>query len=100
MAGSRGCEMYGRSYPSDYSDEERASLVARGRILVALRNDAQQELGWCVLDVITFHGPDTLRRFAEFLDMTPSTLIRYAESAAQSSLDRGDPFGPREEGQP
>jgi hypothetical protein len=89
-----------RSYPSDYSDEERALLVARGRILVALRNDVQKELGWRALDVITFHGPDTLRRFAEVLGMTPSTLIRYAESAAQSSLHRGDPFGPEEEGQP
>ncbi|KOG09682.1 hypothetical protein ADK35_39275 [Streptomyces viridochromogenes] len=89
-----------RSYPSDYSNEERASLVARGRLLVALRNHAQRQLGWRVLDLITFHGRDSLQRFAEDLGVTPSTLIKYADSAAQSSLRRGDLSGPGEIGQP
>jgi hypothetical protein len=83
---------------TDYSDEERALLVAQGRILVALRNQARQELGWHVLEVITFHGFDTLQRLAKDIDMTPSTLIRYVESAVQSALHQGDPLGPENEG--
>ncbi|WP_159058740.1 hypothetical protein [Streptomyces caeruleatus] len=73
-----------RSFPSDYSDEERAALIARGRMLVAQRKESQRRLGWYVLDILTFQGPDAVKRFAEAIDMTPSTLIRYAESAAQS----------------
>jgi pyrroloquinoline quinone (PQQ) biosynthesis protein C len=97
LAGLRGYEMSHRSYPSDYSDEERAALIARGRMLVARRKDIERELGWRVQDVITFQGLDAVQHFAEAIGMTPSVLLKYAEAAAQSSL-RDHPFGPPEEG--
>jgi hypothetical protein len=77
-----------RSYPSDYSDEERAALIARGRMLVAQRKESERKLGWYVLDMLTLQGPEAVQRFAEAVDMTPSTLIKYAESAAHSKEGR------------
>lgn len=71
-----GCRVSHGSYPADYSYEERALLVARGRILVALRNQARQELGWHVLEVITFHGFDTLHRLAHRI-ASPLSLRWY-----------------------
>ncbi|MEU6184027.1 hypothetical protein [Streptomyces coeruleorubidus] len=74
-----------RSFPSDYTDEERAALIARGRRLAVRRNDIERELGWRVLDVIAFQGSDAIQHLAEALGVTPSALLTYAESAAPAS---------------
>ncbi|WP_159058813.1 hypothetical protein [Streptomyces caeruleatus] len=88
-----------RSFPADYSGEERAALIARGRMLVARRKDIERELGWRVQDVIVFQGLDAVQHLGEAIGMTPSILLKYVEATAQSSLHPDRPSGPAEEGQ-